>query len=61
MIRNQHINDTNSKLRNDLDKCKGHLMCVMKNNELLSNSLEEFNYVDERVTKIIRKNELKKL
>lgn len=36
-------------------------MCVMKNNELLSNSLEEFNYVDERVTKIIRKNELKKL
>jgi len=33
----------------------------MKNNELLSNSLEEFNYVDERVAKIIRKNELKKL
>lgn len=61
MIRNQHINDTNGKLRNDLEKCKGHLMCVMKNNELLSNSLEEFNYVDERVTKIIRKNELKKL
>lgn len=60
-IRNQHIQDTNYKLRNDLEKSKGHLMCVMKNNELLRNSLAEFDYIDERVTKIIKKNELKKL
>jgi hypothetical protein len=33
----------------------------MKNNEILGNSIEEFTYVDERVSKIIKKNELKKL
>jgi hypothetical protein len=32
MIRNHHIQDTNTKLRNDLEKCKNHLMCVLKNN-----------------------------
>ncbi len=31
-------------------------MCVMKNNELLTNSIEEFTFVDERVSKIVLKN-----
>jgi hypothetical protein len=61
MIRNQNINDTNIKLRNDLERCKMHLQCVIKNNELLGNSIEEFTYVDERVTKIIKRNDLKNL
>lgn len=56
MIRNRHIEDTNIKLRNDLEKCMSHLMCVMKNNELLTNSIEEFTFVDERVSKIVMKN-----
>jgi hypothetical protein len=61
MIRNRHIEDTNIKLRGDLEKCKSHLACVTRNNEVLTNSIEEFEYVDERVTKIIKKNQLKKL
>lgn len=61
MIRNRHIEDTNIKLRSDLEKCKSHLQCIMRNNEVLTNSIEEFTYVDERIVKIVKKNELKKL
>ncbi len=56
MIRNRHIDDTNIKLRSDLEKCRSHLMCVMRNNELLTNSIEEFTYVDDRVGKLMKKN-----
>ena len=49
------------KLRSDLEKCQNHLKCLLKNNDLLRNSIEEFSFADEKVNRLINRNELKKL
>jgi hypothetical protein len=40
MMKNENIEEINIKLRSDLEKCQGHLQCVLRNNELLGNSIE---------------------